>query len=163
MHSCIMELKGDIMEVHVKHFNELTAVELYDILELRNSVFVVEQTCPFHEVDGRDKNAYHVFMTDENGIQAYLRVLDRGAIYESVSIGRVLAVKRRCGLATKILEEGIRVAKEKFHADKIVIHAESYARSLYEKIGFYAISEEFLEDDIPFIRMQLDLALQAAC
>lgn len=152
-----------MMNLHVKHFNELTAAELYDILELRNSVFVVEQTCPFHEVDGRDKNAYHVFMTDENGIQAYLRVLDRGAIYESVSIGRVLAVKRRCGLATQILEEGIRVANEKFHADKIVIYAEVYARSLYEKMGFYATSEEFLEDDIPFIRMQLDLAMRAAC
>ena len=151
------------MEIHVKHFRELTAVELYDILELRNSVFVVEQNCPFHEVDGLDKDAYHVFMTDEDGIQAYLRVMDRGTAFDEVAIGRVLAVKRRCGLATKILEEGIRVARKHYHADKIVLHAETYARSLYEKLGFCQTSEEFLEDNIPFIRMQLDLALEIAC
>ncbi len=89
--------------------------------------------------------------------------MDRGVSLDEVSIGRVLSVKRRCGLATKILEAGIRVAKDKFHANKIVLHAESYARSLYEKRGFYQTSEEFLEDNIPFIRMQLDLALEIAC
>ena len=104
------------MELHIKKFNELTVHELYDILEVRNSVFVVEQNCPFHEVDGCDKEAYHVFLTDKNGIQAYLRVMDRGVSLDEVAIGRVLAVKRRCGLASKILEAGIRVAREKFHA-----------------------------------------------
>lgn len=151
------------MELHIKKFDELTVHELYDILKVRNSVFVVEQTCPFHEVDGCDKEAYHIFLTDKNGIQAYLRVMDRGVSLDEVSIGRVLSVKRRCGLATKILEAGIRVAKDKFHASKIVLHAESHARSLYEKRGFYQTSEEFLEDNIPFIRMQLDLALEIAC
>ena len=151
------------MELHIKKFDELTVHELYDILEVRNSVFVVEQNCPFHEVDGCDKEAYHVFLTDKDGIQAYLRVMDRGVSLKEVAIGRVLAVKRRCGLATKVLEAGIRVAKEKFHADKIALHAEAYARSLYEKIGFYQTGEEFLEDNIPFIPMQLDLALEIAC
>lgn len=163
MHNCILDLKGKCMELCIKHFNELTASELYDILKLRNSVFVVEQTCPFHEIDGRDKEAYHVYLRDRDGIQAYLRVMDRGVAFEDVAIGRVLAVKRRCGLATKILEEGIQVAKEKFQADKIVLQAECYARSLYEKLGFCQTSEEFLEDDIPFIQMQLDLALEIAC
>ena len=65
--------------------------------------------------------------------------------------------------ASKILEAGIRVAREKFHADKIALHAEAYARSLYEKMGFYQSGEEFLEDNIPFIPMQLDLALEIAC
>ena len=92
---------------------------------------------PLPEVDGCDKEAYHIFLTDKNGIQAYLRVMDRGVSLDEVSIGRVLSVKRRCGLAAKILEAGIRVAKDKFHASKIVLHAESYARSLYEKMGFY--------------------------
>ena len=151
------------MELHIKKFDELTVHELYDILEVRNSVFVVEQTCPFHEVDGCDKEAYHIFLTDKDGIQAYLRVMDRGVSLQEVAIGRVLSMKRHCGLATKVLEAGIRVAKEKFHADKIALHAEAYARSLYEKIGFYQTGEEFLEDNIPFIPMQLDLALEIAC
>ena len=151
------------MELHIKKFDELTVHELYDILEVRNSVFVVEQTCPFHEVDGCDKEAYHIFLTDKDGIQAYLRVMDRGVSLKEVAIGRVLSMKRHCGLATKVLEAGIRVAKEKFHADKIALHAEAYARSLYEKIGFYQTGEKFLEDNIPFIPMQLDLALEIAC
>ena len=151
------------MEVHVKRFDQLTIHELYDILKLRNSIFVVEQNCPFGDVDGFDKEAYHIFLTDKDGIQAYLRVLDRNTVYDGVSFSRVLAVKRRCGLATRVLEEGIRVAKEYFDADRIVLHAESYARSLYEKVGFCQTSEEFLEDNIPFIRMEMKLALEIAC
>ena len=77
------------MELVVKHYSELTADELYDILHVRVLVFVVEQKCPYEEVDGRDRQAYHVFLRDETGIKAYLRVLDRGVSFEEVSIGRV--------------------------------------------------------------------------
>ena len=77
------------MELVVKHYSELTADELYDILHARVLVFVVEQKCPYEEVDGRDRQAYHVFLRDETGIKAYLRVLDRGVSFEEVSIGRV--------------------------------------------------------------------------
>lgn len=74
------------MELVVKHYSELTADELYDILHVRVLVFVVEQKCPYEEVDGRDRQAYHVFLRDETGIKAYLRVLDRGVSFEEVSI-----------------------------------------------------------------------------
>ena len=85
------------MELVVKHYSELTADELYDILHVRVLVFVVEQKCPYEEVDGRDRQAYHVFLRDETGIKAYLRVLDRGVSFEEVSIGRVLTTERRRG------------------------------------------------------------------
>lgn len=143
------------MELCVKRFDQLTLDELYDIMELRVAVFVVEQTCPYPEIDGRDKGAYHVFLRDETGIQAYLRVLDRGVSFPEVSIGRVIAVKRRQGLGTEILRAGIRTAVEKFGADAIRIEAQTYARSLYEKQGFRQVSEEFLEDGIPHIQMLL--------
>ena len=143
------------MELCVKRFDQLTLDELYDIMELRVAVFVVEQTCPYPEIDGRDKGAYHVFLRDEGGIQAYLRVLDRGVSFPEVSIGRVIAVKRRQGLGTEILRAGIRTAVEKFGADAIRIEAQTYARSLYEKQGFRQVSEEFLEDGIPHIQMLL--------
>ena len=81
------------MELVVKHYSELTADELYDILHARVLVFVVEQKCPYEEVDGRDRQAYHVFLRDETGIKAYLRVLDRGVSFEEVSIGRVEALR----------------------------------------------------------------------
>lgn len=86
------------MELFVKTLHELTPEELFEIYKLRVSVFVVEQKCPYQEVDDADKVAYHVWLKDEDGIQAYLRVLPKGATFDECSIGRVIAVKRRCGL-----------------------------------------------------------------
>ncbi len=145
------------MTLHVKHFNELTAEELFRLYKLRVSVFVVEQECPYQEVDDADRQAYHVWMEDENGIQAYLRVLPKGTVFQEVSIGRVIAVKRRCGLGTEIVKSGIAVAKEKLAAECIVIEAQSYARKLYENVGFIQNGPEFLEDGIPHIPMILNI------
>lgn len=145
------------MELVVKHFKELSLEELVDIYKLRVSVFVVEQKCPYQEIDDADKVAYHIWLQDENGIQAYARVLPQGTTFPSAAIGRVIAVKRRCGLGSKIVEAAVQTAKEKFRADKITIEAQVYARSLYEKAGFRQTSEEFLEDGIPHIQMQRDL------
>ena len=144
------------MQLYRKRFQELTTEELYGILKLRVDVFVVEQNCPYRELDDRDQNAVHVWLQDEDGILAYLRVMDRGIENESVSIGRVVAAKRRCGLGSRILAEGIRAAKEVFLADSIYLEAQVYAKDLYEKQGFRQISEEFLLDGIPHVRMLLD-------
>ena len=124
------------MELVVKHFSELSTEELLAIYKLRVSVFVVEQKCPYQEIDDADKAAYHVWLQDENGIEAYARVLPEGAAFPTVAIGRVIAVKRRCGLGSKIVSAAINTAREKFAADKITIEAQVYARTLYEKTGF---------------------------
>ena len=145
------------MEHVVKHFSELSAEELFEIYRLRVSVFVVEQRCPYQEVDDADRTAYHVWLRDEAGIEAYARVLPPGVAFPTAAIGRVIAVKRRCGLGGRIVEAAVNTAKTKFSADKITIEAQTYARSLYEKHGFRQTSAEFLEDGIPHIRMQLDL------
>lgn len=145
------------MELVVKHFSELSVKELFEIYKLRVSVFVVEQKCPYQEVDDADLAAYHLWLKDENGIEAYARVLPQGVAFQTAAIGRVIAVKRRRGLGNKIVEAAINVAKEKLHADIITIEAQVYARSLYEKCGFRQTSEEFLEDGIPHIQMQLNL------
>lgn len=141
------------MEVSIKHFSELSRDELFDIYKLRVSVFVVEQQCPYQEVDDGDRSAYHVFMKDEEGIQAYLRILPAGVSFDQVSLGRVIAVKRRCGLGTRIVREGIKAARELLDAREIKIEAQVYAKELYEKIGFVQTSEEFLEDGIPHVEM----------
>lgn len=145
------------MELAVKRFEELTNNELYDILKLRVNTFVVEQHCPYPELDDKDQNALHVFLRDEEGIQAYLRVMDKGVSSEQVSIGRVVAVTRRKGYGSRILEEGMSVAAEYFQADKIYLEAQTYARGLYEKHGFRQISDVFLEDGIPHIKMLAEL------
>ena len=145
------------MNIIVKHYDKLTKDELYEILEARIHVFVVEQECPYLEIDGKDKNAYHVMGYEDNKLIAYLRVLDKGVSYENVSLGRVLALNRRQGYGSELLRKGIEVAKEKFHADCIEIEAQTYAKQFYEREGFIQTSEEFLEDGIPHIKMELKI------
>ncbi|MDO4846057.1 MAG: GNAT family N-acetyltransferase [Oscillospiraceae bacterium] len=144
------------MQLYRKNFYELTLEELYRLLKLRISVFVVEQKCPSMELDDCDQSAVHIWLEDEDGMQAYLRVLDKGVKSKYVSVGRVIAVKRRCGLGSRVLSEGIRAARDFFHADRIYLEAQVYAKSFYEKQGFRQISEEFLLDGIPHIKMLLD-------
>ena len=144
------------MRLFVRRFDELSLQELYEILQLRTAVFVVEQNCAYQDPDGMDQEALHIFMKDDSGIKAYLRVMDRGAESEYVSIGRVTAVDRRQGLGTRILKEGMREAEEYFGAEFIYLEAQTYAKELYTKLGFREISGEFLLDGIPHVRMILE-------
>lgn len=141
------------MELKIKHFSELSAQELFAIYKLRVSVFVVEQNCPYQEVDDADEHAYHVWFEDEDGIEAYLRVVEPGVVFPECAIGRVIAVKRCCGLGTKIVSAGLRAAQERYGAEAVRIEAQTYARKLYEGLGFVQTSEKFLEDGIPHIGM----------
>ena len=145
------------MQLIIKHFNELSTQELFEIYKLRVAVFVVEQHCPYQEIDDADKKAYHVWLEDKTGILAYCRVLPKGVTFPEVSVGRVTAVRRRCGLGSLILSEGIKAAKELFGAEVIVIGAQVYARGLYEKAGFVQSSSEFREDGITHLKMTLQL------
>ena len=145
------------MELHIKRYNELTRDELYEIMKARIEVFVVEQNCPYPEIDGKDIGAYHVWLSENNEIAAYLRVLDKGVSFEDASLGRVLSTKRRCGLGTAIVKEGIRVAKEMFGAERITIEAQTYVKELYEKCGFVQVSDEFLDVGIPHVKMVLEI------
>ena len=145
------------MELIVKHFNELTTLELMEIYSLRMEIFVVEQNCPYQDIDGWDIHAYHVYLRDEEGIRAYLRVLPPNSRYPDASLGRVVSNKRRCGLATRVLQVGIAVAKEKFGAQRLILGAQTYARPLYEKVGFVSMNDEYLEDGQPHVHMMLDL------
>ena len=145
------------MDIIVKHFDELSARELFEIYKLRVSVFVVEQKCPYQEVDDADKSAYHIMLRDADGIQAYARVLPPGVYFDDAAIGRVIAVKRRCGLGSRVVAAAIDTAHEKFSARRISLEAQVYAKSLYEKLGFAQTSEPFLEDGIPHVKMTLEL------
>ncbi len=143
------------MKLFIKHFNELSCEELFDIYKARVEVFVVEQQCPYQEVDDADKVAYHIWLQDEDGIQAYARALPAGATFKEASVGRVISKKRHCGLATKVVSAAVQVVREKFHENTIRIEAQEYAKSLYEKVGFVQISEPFIEDGIPHVLMEI--------
>lgn len=138
----------------VKPFAALTVEELYEILRLRVNVFVVEQHCPYPEIDGQDADALHVWLEEDGEIVAYLRVLTHGVPGEAW-LGRVISVRRRAGLGTQLLKEGIRLAEEHFGAQTVRVEAQTYAKPFYEGVGFRQTSDEFLEDGIPHIEMAL--------
>ncbi len=141
------------MEWLVKTFSQLTSEELYEILRLRVDVFVVEQQCPYPELDGKDLDALHVFARNQEEIQAYLRVLRPGVSFPEASLGRVVTRPRRQGLGTQLLQKGLEAAEAWLGKGPLRIEAQTYARGLYEKAGFTQVSEEFLEDGIPHIQM----------
>lgn len=143
------------MEWKIKKFNELNIEELYDILRLRDEIFIVEQQCAYLDCDGKDMKSYHLFLKDNNEIAAYLRILEKGVSYEEISIGRVLVNSkyRGRGLAREILEKAIRFIEDQLHETEIRIEAQSYLVDFYKSVGFKQVSEVFLEDNIPHIEM----------
>lgn len=145
------------MTLHVKHYTELSRDELYKIYKARCEVFVVEQNCAYQDIDEADKSAYHLWLEDESGLAAYLRVLPQGVTYEEASIGRVISLRRRQGLATRLLLEAIALAKEKFAPDRLKIGAQTYAVPLYEGVGFVSCHDPYIEDGIEHVHMILDL------
>lgn len=102
------------MKQYIKRFNELTPAELYEILKLRNAVFIVEQNCAYQDIDGLDETAYHMWLEDENGIAAYVRLLPPGVRFEDPAIGRVIAVRRRSGVGSQIMRAAQSAVREVF-------------------------------------------------
>ncbi len=143
------------MNITVKHFDDLKPIELWEIFAKRSEVFVVEQNCVYQDIDECDKYAYHVVARDDDGLIGYARVLPRGTMFDEVSIGRVISLKRRTGVGTAVMARAIETAREKFLAEKIVIKAQCYAVPFYEVSGFRAFGEIFDEDGIPHIHMSL--------
>lgn len=146
------------MELIVKRFNELTNTELYEILRLRVDVFVVEQNCPYHELDGADYNAVHVFYMEDGRVLSYVRVFENKAVPGEVRIGRVVSASRKGGFGMKALNAGIDIARRDFGASRIMIGAQVQARQFYEKAQFRQVSDVYDEDGIPHIRMVLELS-----
>ncbi len=139
------------MELKIKAFEELTLNELYEILKARCAVFVVEQTCPYQDIDGIDPLSIHLFYVDDGRILAYLRLFwkEEGV----AAIGRVLTVQRGTGLGGKLLHEGVSYAQNVMKAERMYLEAQTYAVGFYEKEGFRVVSEPFDEDGIPHVKM----------
>lgn len=138
-----------------QNFEELSGRELYEILKLRVDVFIVEQECPYHEIDGNDYEAIHVSYTDEKGKAAYTRLLPAGVKYVEPSIGRVIVRKdlRGTGLANKLMEYAIHYVLTEWRPEKIRLQAQTHLVTFYGRHGFKAISEPYLEDTIPHVDM----------
>ena len=143
------------MDIVIKYFHELTTQELYNILQLRSEVFVVEQNCIYQDIDGKDQKAVHIFFTENNKTIAYSRIFNEGEYFENPSIGRVVVEKEKRGteLGKKIMVEGAKYIKENYINKNIEISAQKYLKEFYTNLGYKFTGNEYLEDGIPHIRM----------
>jgi ElaA protein len=139
----------------LKHFNDLTPSELYNILQLRNEVFIVEQTCPYQDCDNKDLKAWHLMGLEEERLITYSRLLAPGISYSESSIGRIVSSPsaRKRGMGKKLMTESIQQIRNLFQTDIIRIGAQQYLKNFYESFGFVQEGETYLEDNIPHIIM----------
>lgn len=143
------------MKWELKKFENLSALEVYNMLSLRNEVFIVEQECPYQDCDFKDLNSYHLFLKDDDKIIAYLRILERGISYDEVSIGRVIVKEayRKGGISRDMMTKAIKFITEELNENTIKIQAQAYLINFYKSLGFKEVSEIYLEDNIPHIDM----------
>ena len=145
------------MKTFIKNFQDLSNIEIYQILRLRSEVFVVEQECIYQDIDNKDKKAVHIFLKEKNEIIAYSRVFKEKEYFENPSIGRVVVANKRrmYGVGKKIMNISIDYIKQNIKAKSIEISAQKYLKKFYSNLGFVKQGEEYLEDNIPHVRMFL--------
>ena len=143
------------LQFKIKRFNELSASELYQLLQLRSEVFVVEQNCVYQDIDGKDEKALHLLGKIDNKVVAYSRIFKPKDYFENASIGRVaIAEKYRAQKwGHQLMQEAISGIENNFGIQSITISAQLYLKKFYETHGFVQIGETYLEDGIPHIEM----------
>ncbi|AZQ59725.1 GNAT family N-acetyltransferase [Maribacter sp. MJ134] len=144
-----------MLDITVKRFNEIDTDELYQLLQLRSRVFVVEQACIYQDLDGKDQKAIHIIGKKDNRIVAYTRAFTAGDYFEQASIGRVVVSdqERSHGYGKVIMEASIKAVEEVFKENTIKLSAQTYLKKFYNSLGFKAYGEGYLEDGIPHIVM----------
>ena len=139
-------------------FHDLSNLDLYKILCLRNEVFVVEQQCIYQDADGKDLDAVHILCyNEEKNLVSYARIIPPAINQTYPSIGRVITSPnyRKNGYGKSLMTYSISICRNLFSSSKIVISAQEYLQKFYENLGFKKVSETYLEDGIPHIKMIL--------
>lgn len=137
----------------IKPFEQVTTDELFKFLKARVDVFVVEQECPYPEIDDLDLLAIHLFKTDSDGqIMAYCRLIETD---KEIKLGRVLVSQehRKDGLGRELVAKALEFCAETYPSKPVYAQAQAYLENFYGSFGFIATSDVYLEDDIPHIDM----------
>lgn len=139
----------------IKTFDEFTVPELYQVLKARVDVFVVEQNCPYPDLDDYDQKAVHIWAEENGKVLAYCRVFDKGIKYHETSIGRVLTTENARGksLGKLLIQYAVETIENRFHTPEIRISAQDYLLKFYAGFGFEDTGKKYLEDDIPHTEM----------
>lgn len=139
-----------------KHYNDLSLNEFHDIIALRIKVFVVEQNCPYQELDGRDKKAYHLICRNKEGeLVGTMRILPKGVAFKELGFGRVVLEESARGVneGHKMMEEAMEFCKAEFGDVPVYLSGQKYLEPFYNKHEFYSTGKEYLEDGIPHVEM----------
>jgi ElaA protein len=140
-------------------FNELSTTQLYQLLKLRVDVFVVEQNCPYPELDDKDHHpdVLHLLAYQEEKLVACARLLAPGISYPQVSIGRIATAKsnRQGGLGKQLLNNALQQCERHWPQQDIQIGAQVYLIKFYQSMGFKRHSQDYLEDGIAHLDMLL--------
>ena len=136
-------------------FDDLSALELYKIMQLRNEVFVVEQNCVYQDADDKDQKGFHFMGWDDETLIAYTRILPPGVSYTEPSIGRVVTAPsaRKNGIGRELMIRSIAAVKKLYGELPIKIGAQVYLQKFYTSLGFLQTSAIYMEDNIEHIEM----------
>jgi ElaA protein len=145
------------LEFTLDPFDTLALPRWYAISQARTAVFIVEQNCPYQDLDGKDRYCSHLCAWDGDRLAAYLRIVPPGVSYAEASLGRVLTTAdyRRGGFGKRLLREGIDRC-EQLHPGPIRIGAQRYLEAFYASFGFRTVSEPYDEDGIEHVLMLRD-------
>ena len=140
-------------------FEELTTNQLYQLLQLRSEVFVVEQDCVYQDIDGLDQQAFHLIGYLDEVLVAYSRIFQPKVYFEEASIGRVIVKENSRGkdIGHLIMKKSIQFVQQNLKTTTVRISAQQYLIKFYEYHGFMCDGEGYLEDGIPHINMVLNL------
>ncbi|WP_162012801.1 GNAT family N-acetyltransferase [Streptococcus sp. S784/96/1] len=140
------------MNWQLKTFNELTPQQIHAIYKARTNVFVVEQHCPYPEVDDWDLTSFHLFLENSGAVIAYCRLIETA---DEVKLGRVLVVQsyRQNGLGRDLVTKALEVSAQLFPQKNIYAQVQAYLKNFYASFGFEATSAEYTEDGIPHLDM----------
>lgn len=139
----------------IKTFSELNTTELYEIIKARINVFVVEQDCPYPDLDDYDQKAIHLWAEKDGEVLAYCRIFDRGIKYDETSIGRVVTTEkaRGTGLGKQLIRYALDIIENRLGTPEVRISAQDYLLKFYSDFGFQDTGKKYLEDNIPHTEM----------
>ena len=150
-------IKADVSAVRWSHssLQALSAIELFEILKMRQAVFIIEQTCLYPDIDDTDRVALHLCGHIDTELALYARVIPAGVTYPFASIGRIVTAPkfRGSGLGRPLVIKAIELIEQEFGTQEIKIGAQSGLQDFYQTLGFKTVSDEYLEDGIAHIDM----------
>jgi ElaA protein len=134
--------------------SDVSAIDLYQILKLRQDIFIIEQNCTYDDIDNIDTCSEHIYLKNNNQVIAYSRIVPAGTKFHHPSIGRIIVHKsfRGKGFGREVVQRALKVLSER-ETEAVFIEAQNHLKEFYESIGFKQLSEPYPIDGIQHIKM----------